>query len=153
QLSPEYLKELASHHVGGHLKVAPEHTDAGVLGLMKKPNIDNFGTFARDFAQASRAAGKPKQYLVPYFIASHPGSDLHAMIDLAVFLKRNGSRPDQVQEFIPAPFDIATCMYYTRLDPFSKQEVYIARQLLDRTLHRPLLPFFKLENNFNVRTD
>ena len=63
---------------------------------------------------------------MPYFIASHPGSDLHAMIDLAVFLKRNGYRPDQVQDFIPAPFDIATCMYYTGIDPFTKQEVYVA---------------------------
>ena len=74
QLSPEYVRELAEHHVGGHLKVAPEHTDLGVLGLMKKPDIDNFGTFAEDFARASKEAGKPKQYLVPYFIASHPGS-------------------------------------------------------------------------------
>ncbi len=66
---------------------------------------------------------------MPYFIASHPGSDLHAMIDLAVFLKRNGYRPDQVQDFIPAPFDIATCMYYTGIDPFTKQEVYVAQHL------------------------
>src|SRR5436309_11564846 len=83
QLSPEYLRELAAHHVGGHLKVAPEHTDPGVLGLMKKPENDNFERFAEKFTQASRAVGKPKQYLVPYFIASHPGSDLHAMINLA----------------------------------------------------------------------
>jgi uncharacterized radical SAM protein YgiQ len=151
QLSPEYMHELAAHHVGGHLKVAPEHTDPTVLGLMKKPAIDNFGTFAQDFRQASQQAGKPKQYLVPYFIASHPGSDLHAMIDLAVFLKRNGYRPDQVQDFIPAPFDIATCMYYTGIDPFSGQEVYIARQLRDRKLQRALLQFFKPENYFEVR--
>jgi uncharacterized radical SAM protein YgiQ len=151
QLSPEYLRELAAHHVGGHLKVAPEHTDPHVLAVMKKPDIDNFGTFARDFAQASRAAGKPKQSLVPYFIASHPGSDLHAMIDLAVFLKRSGYRPDQVQDFIPAPFDIATCIYYTGLDPFTKQEVYVARHLKDRKLQRALLQFFKPENYFEVR--
>jgi uncharacterized radical SAM protein YgiQ len=100
QRSPEYLQELAAHHVGGHLKVAPEHTDPGVLGLMKKPVIDDFESFAQDFRKASRQAGKPMQYLVPYFIASHPGSDLHAMIDLALFLKRNGYRPDQVQDFI-----------------------------------------------------
>ena len=122
QLSPEYMKELAAHHVGGHLKVAPEHTDPHVLEMMKKPENDNFGTFAREFKKASQAAGKPKQYLVPYFIASHPGSDLHAMIDLAVFLKRNGYRPDQVQDFIPAPFDIATCMYYTGIDPFTSRK-------------------------------
>src|SRR6185312_1211893 len=79
QKSPEYLEELAAHHVGGHLKVAPEHTDPEVLARMKKPPIDNFGTFAKEFKEASVRAGKPKQYLVPYFIASHPGSDLNAM--------------------------------------------------------------------------
>jgi uncharacterized radical SAM protein YgiQ len=151
QLSPEYLRELAEHHVGGHLKVAPEHTDPTVLGLMKKPDIDDFRSFAKEFQQASREAGKPKQYLVPYFIASHPGSDLHAMIDLALFLKRNGYRPDQVQDFIPAPFDIATCMYYTGLDPFTKKEVYVARHLRDRKLQRALMQFFKPENYFLVR--
>jgi uncharacterized radical SAM protein YgiQ len=151
QLSPEYLSELAAHHVGGHLKVAPEHTDPHVLGLMKKPINDNFEGFARGFAEASRSAGKPKQYLVPYYIASHPGSDLHAMIDLALFLKRNGYRPDQVQDFIPAPFDVATCMYYTGIDPFSHQEVYVARNLRDRKLQRALMQFFKPENWFTVR--
>ncbi len=151
QLSPEYLRELAEHHVGGHLKVAPEHTDPHVLSLMKKPENDNFETFARAFRKASQQAGKPKQYLVPYYIASHPGSDLHAMIDLAVFLKRNGYRPDQVQDFIPAPFDIATCMYYTGIDPFTKQEVYIAKGLRDRKMQRALMQFFKPENYFQVR--
>jgi uncharacterized radical SAM protein YgiQ len=151
QLSPEYMKELAAHHVGGRLKVAPEHTDPTVLGLMKKPVNNNFEGFARDFKKASREAGKPKQELVPYFIASHPGSDLHAMIDLALFLKRNGYRPDQVQDFIPAPFDIATCMYYTGIDPFTKQPVYVARNLHDRKLQRALMQFFKPENWFTVR--
>jgi uncharacterized radical SAM protein YgiQ len=151
QLSPEYLRELAAHHVGGHLKVAPEHTDPHVLGLMKKPENDNFEGFARDFKIASQEAGKPKQYLVPYYIASHPGSDLHAMIDLAVFLKRNGYRPDQVQDFIPAPFDIATCMYYTGIDPFTKQEVYVAKGLRDRKMQRALMQFFKPDNWFTVR--
>jgi len=151
QLSPEYMQELAAHHVGGHLKVAPEHTDPHVLDLMKKPDNDNFETFARDFRQASRQAGKPKQYLVPYYISSHPGSGLHAMIDLAVFLKRNGYRPDQVQDFIPAPFDVATCMFYTGLDPFTKKQVYVANHLKDRKLQRALLQFFKPENYFEVR--
>jgi uncharacterized radical SAM protein YgiQ len=151
QLSPEYVKELAHHHVGGHLKVAPEHTDPTVLGLMKKPDIDNFGTFAEDFRKASREGGEPKQYLVPYFIASHPGSDLHAMIGLALFLKRNGYRPDQVQDFIPAPFDIATALYYTGIDPFTKLEVYVAKNLRDRKMQRALMQFFKPENYFAVR--
>lgn len=150
QKSPGYLKELAEHHVGGHLKVAPEHTDPEVLKRMKKPEINDYQSFDRAFREASRRAGK-SQYTVPYFIASHPGSDLNAMIDLALFLKRNGYRPDQVQDFIPAPFDIATCMYHTGLDPFTGQEVYTARKLNDRKLQRALLQFFKPENYFEVR--
>jgi uncharacterized radical SAM protein YgiQ len=151
QLSPEYLRELSAHHVGGHLKVAPEHTDPHVLELMKKPVNNNFEGFAKAFKRASQEAGKPRQYLVPYYIASHPGSDVHAMIDLALFLKRNGYRPDQVQDFIPAPFDLATCMYYTGIDPLTGQEVYIARQLRDRKVQRALLQYFKPENYFEVR--
>jgi len=150
-LSSEYLEELAAHHVGGHLKVAPEHTDPTVLDLMKKPGVDEFEQFAEGFQRASKKAGKPKQYLVPYFIASHPGSDVNTMIDLAVFLKRNGYRPDQVQDFIPAPFDIATCMYYTGIDPFTKKKVFIARGLKDRKMQRALMQFFKPENYFVVR--
>jgi radical SAM superfamily enzyme YgiQ (UPF0313 family) len=151
QLDDNYVRELAAHHVGGRLKVAPEHTDAGVLEKMKKPSIDNFGSFARKFTKASKAAGKPKQFLLPYFIASHPGSDLNAMIDLAVYLKRNGYRPDQVQDFIPAPFDVATCMYYTGIDPFTKKPVQVAKGLRDRKLQRALMQFFKPANWFAVR--
>jgi uncharacterized radical SAM protein YgiQ len=151
QLSPEYVKELAAHHVGGRLKVAPEHTSADVLALMKKPSIDNFDVFAKQFKEASREAGRPKQFLVPYFIASHPGSTLVEMIDLAVYLKRNGYRPDQVQDFIPAPFDIATCMYYTGVDPMSGKPVKVARNLRERKLQRALMQFFKPANWFEVR--
>jgi hypothetical protein len=118
---------------------------------MKKPSIDNFGVFARQFKEASAAAGKPKQFLVPYFIASHPGSGLAEMIDLAVYLKRNGYRPDQVQDFIPAPFDIATCMWYTGVDPMTGKPVKIAPNLRDRKLQRALMQFFKPENWFEVR--
>ena len=146
QLSPEYVQELATHHVGGRLKVAPEHTSPTVLGLMKKPSIDNFDAFAEQYKEASKAAGKPKQFLVPYFIAGHPGSGLDEMIDLAVYLKRNGYRPDQVQDFIPAPFDIATCMWYTGVDPMSGKPVQVARHLRDRKLQRALMQFFKPEN-------
>lgn len=150
QLSPEYLRELTAHHVGGRLKVAPEHTSAAVLERMKKPSINNFGVFAKQYKAASAAAGKPKQQLVPYFIASHPGSGLHEMIDLALYLKRSGYRPDQVQDFIPAPFDIATCMYYTGFDPFTKQPVESAKGLRDRKMQRALMQFFKPENYFEV---
>ena len=118
---------------------------------MKKPDIDDFEGFARAVQARRRSEAGKKQYLVPYFIACHPGSDLNAMIDLALFLKRNGYRPDQVQDFIPAPFDIATCMYYTGIDPFTKQEVYVASNLRDRKMQRALMQFFKPENYFEVR--
>ncbi len=149
-LSPEYIQELATHHVGGHLKVAPEHTDAETLRLMKKPAIEHFEGFARAFASSSRQAGK-KQYLVPYFIAAHPGCDVRAMIGLAVFLRQHGYRPDQVQDFIPTPMDLATCMYYTGLDPMTGRPVPVARHLRDRKVQRALMQFFKPENYFEVR--
>jgi uncharacterized radical SAM protein YgiQ len=148
--SPTYMRELARHHVGGLLKVAPEHTNPRVLERMRKPSGDDFDKFAEAFQSESAQAGK-KQYLVPYFISSHPGSDLAAMIDLAVYLKRSGYRPDQVQDFIPAPLDIATCMYYTGLDPFTMKPVHVARKLGERKLQRALLQFFKPENYFEVR--
>jgi radical SAM superfamily enzyme YgiQ (UPF0313 family) len=147
---PEYLEELAAHHVGGHLKVAPEHTDPEVLNLMKKPSADDYVEFDKAFKDASRRVGK-KQYTVPYFIASHPGSGLEQMIDLAVFLKRNGYKPDQVQDFIPSPFDIAACMYHTGLDPMTREPVTITKGLRDRRTQRALLQFFKPENYFEVR--
>ena len=148
--SPEYMRELVRHHVGGHLKVAPEHTDPEVLDRMRKPSNDDFEQFAEVFDRESQKAGK-KQFIIPYFIASHPGSDLDAMIHLAVFLKQNGYRPDQVQDFIPAPFDVATAMYYTGMDPFTKKPVAVAQHLRDRKLQRALMQFFKPENYFEVR--
>ncbi|MHC5110056.1 MAG: YgiQ family radical SAM protein [Planctomycetota bacterium] len=150
QLSPEYMDELVTHHVGGHLKVAPENTDHKTLDLMKRPGLDNFQSFAQRFRQTSNKAGK-EQYLVPYFISAHPGNTLEAMIELAVFLKQNGYRPDQVQDFIPAPFDIAACMYHTGIDPLTMKEVFVAKFLRDRKLQRALMQFFKPENYFTVR--
>jgi uncharacterized radical SAM protein YgiQ len=147
---PEYMKELVTHHVGGYLKVAPEHTDPTVLALMKKPDAEDFQQFDREFKKASKSVGK-KQYLIPYFIASHPGSSLDSMIELALFLKRNGYKPDQIQDFIPSPFDIAACMYHTGVDPFTKKPVYIAKQLRDRKMQRALMQFFKPDNYFEVR--
>lgn len=150
RLSPEYMRELTHHHVSGRLKVAPEHTDQKTLALMKKPHHNTFEEFTEKFNRESAKAGK-KQYLVPYFISSHPGSDLNAMIDLAVFLKRNGYKPDQVQDFIPAPHDLATAMYYTGRDPQTGKEMPIAKGLKDRKLQRALLQFFKPSNWFEVR--
>ena len=150
QRSPEYMRELTTHHVGGHLKVAPENTDPSTLKMMKRPQLDSFQTFAASFKDQSKKAGK-EQYLVPYFISAHPGCDLEAMIELAIFLKRQGYRPDQVQDFIPAPFDIAACMYHTGLDPISMKPVYVAKHLRDRKMQRALMQFFKPENYFAVR--
>ena len=148
--SPEYMRDLTRHHVGGLLKVAPEHTDPNVLNLMRKPSGDDFEKFTEEFKKESKKAGK-KQHIVPYFISSHPGSDLDAMIHLAVMLKQSGYKPDQVQDFIPAPMDVATAMYYTGIDPFTKKPVYIAKHLRDRKLQRALMQFFKPENYFEVR--
>ncbi len=150
QLSPDYIRELTTHHVGGHLKVAPENTDAKTLDIMKRPKLENFESFAERFRAESKKADK-EQYLVPYFISAHPGTDLHAMIELAIFLKRNGYKPEQVQDFIPAPFDIAACMYHTGLDPFTKKPVHVAKFLRDRKLQRALMQFFRPENYFLVR--
>ncbi|MBK8978938.1 MAG: YgiQ family radical SAM protein [Planctomycetes bacterium] len=148
--SDEYLDELAAHHVGGHLKVAPEHVSERVLGLMKKPVNNSFEEFEQRFRAASQRAGK-EQYLVPYFIASHPGSGVAEMIELAVFLKQRGYRPRQVQDFIPAPMDIATCMYFTGLDPLTMQPVDTAKKLKDRIVQRALMQFFEPANWFVVR--
>lgn len=148
--SPEYLDELVRHHVGGHLKVAPEHASSKVLSVMRKPDANDFENFGRAFSKASKRAGKD-QYLVPYFISSHPGADLDAAIELAVFLKRNGYRPQQVQDFIPAPMDVATAIYWTGLDPKSLKPMPVAKKLKDRNMQRALLQFFKPENWFEVR--
>ena len=143
------IRELVRHHVGGRLKVAPEHSDPDVLELMKKPPIEDFQAFARRFARESAAAGK-RQFLIPYFIAGHPGSDLAAMIDLAVFLKQNNYRVEQVQDFIPGPFDVATCMYHTGIDPMTGSKVYVPRSARERRLQRALLQYWKPENYRDV---
>jgi uncharacterized radical SAM protein YgiQ len=148
--SVAYIEELARHHTGGLLKVAPEHIDPQTLRKMHKPPVETFAAFERKFCRAAAAAGK-QQYLVPYFMAGHPGCDLPAMIDLALYLKRSGYRPDQVQDFIPLPMDIATCMYYTGFDPMSGEEVYVAKGARQRRLQRALLQYFKPENYADVR--
>jgi uncharacterized radical SAM protein YgiQ len=139
--SPEFVKELARHHTGGQLSVAPEHSSAEVLDKMKKPAIASYERFAETFACASRDAGK-EQYLVPYFISGHPGSTLADMVDLALYLKRNGMRPRQVQDFIPTPMSMATCMYYTGIDPLSREPVYTAKEMHDKRLQKALLLYW-----------
>jgi radical SAM superfamily enzyme YgiQ (UPF0313 family) len=148
--SPEYLRELAEHHVSGHLKVAPEHVSERVLQAMKKPPQRSFEEFAENFRAASQAVGK-EQYLVPYFIASHPGCDLSDMIELALFLKGAGYRPQQVQDFIPAPMDLATSAWHTGLDPHTLAPLPVRRKLTERRMQRALMQFFKPENWFLVK--
>jgi uncharacterized radical SAM protein YgiQ len=118
--SPEFVEELALHHTGGQLSVAPEHVDEKVLDKMKKPGVETYERFADMFACASEKTGR-EQHLVPYYISGHPGSTMEAMIELALYLKKKGLRPRQVQDFIPTPMSMATSMYYTGLDPFSRE--------------------------------
>jgi radical SAM superfamily enzyme YgiQ (UPF0313 family) len=148
--SPEFIRRVARHHTGGLLKVAPEHSDPCVLGRMHKPGIETFEAFAAQFERESAAAGK-RQLLVPYFIAGHPGCDLNAMIHLALYLKRHSLKPDKVQDFIPGPMDIATCMYYTGFDPINGEPVYVPRGGRERRLQKALLQSFKPENYADVR--
>ena len=114
--SPQYVKELVTHHVGGYLKIAPEHTEDGPLAKMMKPGIGSYDSFKQMFNEAAKKAGK-EYYLIPYFIAAHPGTTDQDMLDLALWLKKNRYRADQVQTFLPSPMAIATAMYHTGVNP------------------------------------
>jgi uncharacterized radical SAM protein YgiQ len=139
--SPEFVAALARHHTGGQLSVAPEHSKKEVLDRMKKPGIESYERFVEQFSCESQKAGKD-QHLVPYFISGHPGSTLRDMVDLAIYLKRSGLRPRQVQDFIPTPMSMATCMYYTGLDPFTRKPVYTAKDLREKRLQKALLLYW-----------
>ena len=139
--SPEFVTQLARHHTGGQLSVAPEHVDEDVLDKMKKPGVESYDRFAAMFHCASDEAGKDQQ-LVPYYISGHPGSTLESMIELATYLKANHMRPRQVQDFIPTPMSMATCMYYTGKDPFTGAPVYTARVLRDKRMQKALLLYW-----------
>ncbi|AKF09277.1 YgiQ family radical SAM protein [Sandaracinus amylolyticus] len=139
--SPEFVEELARHHTGGQLSVAPEHVDEDVLDKMKKPGAESYEKFADMFACASESAGKD-QHLVPYYISGHPGSTLQSMIALATYLKKRGIRPRQVQDFIPTPMSMATAMYWTGLDPFTREPVYTAKDLRDKRKQKALLLYW-----------
>ena len=141
ELSPEFTKELAEHHTGGQLSVAPEHVDEDVLDKMKKPGAESYERFAEMFDCASKDAGKD-QHLVPYYISGHPGSTLGSMVALALYLKKKGIRPRQVQDFIPTPMSMATSMYHTGLDPFSQEPVYTAKDLRSKRLQKALLLYW-----------
>ena len=148
--SPEYVKELVTHHVGGYLKIAPEHTEPGPLAHMMKPSIASYEQFKTLFEKFSREAGK-EQYLVPYFIAAHPGTTLTDMLNLALWLKRNGFRLDQVQTFLPTPMALASTMYHTQRNPLRKVTptstlVETVRAGRLRKLHKAFLRYHDPEN-------
>jgi len=148
--SPEYVKELVTHHVGGYLKIAPEHTESGPLDLMMKPGIGTYDKFKEMFEKASAEAGK-EQYLIPYFIAAHPGTSETDMLELALWLKRNNFRLDQVQTFLPTPLAMATAMYHTGHNPLKRVRrddgnVEVPSGLRMRRLHKAFLRYHDPEN-------
>jgi uncharacterized radical SAM protein YgiQ len=148
--SPEYVKELATHHVGGYLKIAPEHTEPGPLSKMMKPGMGAYDRFKALFDRYSAEAGK-EQYLIPYFIAAHPGTTDADMLALALWLKRNGFRADQVQAFLPSPMALATAMYHTGRNPLKRlgaasEVVYVPRGARQRRLHKAFLRYHDPEN-------
>jgi uncharacterized radical SAM protein YgiQ len=148
--SPEYIRELVTHHVGGYLKIAPEHTESGPLSKMMKPGIDSYERFKKLFDKVSAEAGK-EQYLIPYFIAAHPGTSDQDMLNLALWLKRNGLRPDQVQAFLPTPLAIASAMYHTGRNPLRKlrsdgERIGVVRGLKQRRLHKAFLRYHDADN-------
>jgi len=148
--SPEYVKELAQHHVGGYLKIAPEAIGEGPLSKMMKPGVGTYYKFKELFDKFSREAGK-EQYLIPYFIAAHPGTTDQDMLELALWLKLNGFRADQVQAFLPSPMATATAMYHSGKNPLRKvtrdsEDVIIPKGLKVRRLHKAFLRYHDPEN-------
>ena len=146
-----FFKELVLHHISGQLKVAPEHVSDNVLSLMRKSTHKVYEDFAREYEKTNRELGM-KQYLVPYYIAGHPGAGLNEAIETALYLKKTGFVPDQVQDFYPTPGSLATAMYYTGFNPHREgadghlEKVYVARGGHERRLQRALLQFNKREN-------
>ena len=149
-LDPEYVKELVTHHVGGYLKIAPEHTESGPLSKMMKPGMGAYDQFKEMFDRFSKEAGK-EQYLIPYFIAAHPGTTDEDMLGLAFWLKSNGFRADQVQTFYPSPMAMATTMYHTEKDPihrvnYKSDKMVIPKGELKRRLHKAFLRYHDPDN-------
>lgn len=147
---PEYVKELVTHHVGGYLKIAPEHSEDKTLSHMMKPSMDSYYQFEKLFNQFSKEAGK-KQYLIPYFIAGHPGGDHEDMLKLSLWLKKNKFKPDQVQNFYPSPMALATAMYYSEKNPLKKvtyksARVNISRNARDRKIQKAFLRYHDEKN-------
>ncbi len=140
-----FFKELVEHHVSGQLKVAPEHCSAAVLDKMGKPHIEAYIEFSKRYFKYTGDVNKD-QYLVPYLMSSHPGSTLNDAIELALFLKKNSIRPEQVQDFYPTPGTVSTAMYYTGLDPYTMEEVYVTKSPHEKALQRALLQYYNPKN-------
>lgn len=145
----EFINELIQYHVSGQLKVAPEHCSAAVLDKMGKPHIEAYKRFQRRFYEITKRKGK-EQYLVPYLMSSHPGSTLRDAVELAVFLKENKIHPEQVQDFYPTPGTLSTCMFYTGLDPYTLEPVYVAKDPKEKSMQRALLQYYKPENQRRI---
>jgi len=152
--SPAYVKELVTHHVGGYLKIAPEHTEGAPLDKMMKPGIGTYDAFKKLFEKFSKEAGK-KQYLIPYFIAAHPGTTDEDMLNLALWLKKNNYKADQVQAFLPSPMSTASAMYRSNRNPLKKisrtqskyaEKVFIPRRKKQRDLHKAFLRYHDQKN-------
>ncbi|MDR0947124.1 MAG: YgiQ family radical SAM protein [Ruminococcus sp.] len=141
----DFFRELVKFHVSGQLKVAPEHCSAAVLDKMGKPHIESYIKFSEKFFRLTGAAHK-EQYLVPYLMSSHPGSTLADALELALFLKKRGLRPEQVQDFYPTPGTISTTMFYTGLDPYTNEPVYIPKSAEEKAMQRAMLQYFKPQN-------
>ncbi len=141
----EFFYELCEHHVSGQLKVAPEHISDNVLKKMGKPGRNVYDKFCKKFYDINKKIGK-KQYLVPYLMSSHPGSTLNDAIELALYIKEHNLHPEQVQDFYPTPFTVSTCMFYTELDPFTMQKVYVPKDMEEKRMQRALLQFRNPDN-------
>lgn len=145
-----FLWDLCRYHISGTLKVAPEHVSGNVLAQMRKPDKGIFEAFSKKYKEINEKLGL-KQYLIPYFISSHPGSTLEDAIELALFLKKNHFIPDQVQDFYPTPGTLSTCIYYTEEDPFTREPVHVAKSMEEKKMQRALIHFHKRENRQVVR--
>lgn len=143
--SREFFNELVKYHVSGQLKVAPEHCSSAVLDKMGKPHIETYKRFQDEFYKITKQVGK-EQYLVPYLMSSHPGSTLKDAVGLALFLKKEHIRPEQVQDFYPTPGTVSTAMFYTELDPYTLEPVYVPKTMKEKQMQRALLQYFNPKN-------
>ena len=141
----DFMRELIEHHISGQLKVAPEHCSNNVLEMMGKPPIQVYERFVKKFYKITQEVGK-EQYLVPYLMSSHPGSTVKDALELALFLKKNNMRPEQVQDFYPTPGTVSTCMFFTGINPLTMEPVYVPRTMEEKRFQRALLQYYKPEN-------